>query len=49
MFLVWGARFCALLIACIAVTPAAAQTVRPVLMEYQGSARGQVEYVNDSF
>ena len=26
-----------------------AQTVRPVLMEYQGSARGQVEYVNDSF
>ncbi len=49
MFLVWGARCCALLIACIAVTPAAAQTVRPVLMEYQGSARGQVEYVNDSF
>ena len=30
-------------------TLVAAQTVRPILMEYQGSARGQVEYVNDSF
>src|SRR6266540_31303 len=49
MFLVWRARFCALLIAFFAVTTAAAQTVRPVIMEYQGSARGQVDYVNDSF
>ena len=49
MFRFWRARTCALLIAFFGVTLAAAQTVRPVLTEYQGSARGQVEYVNDSF
>ena len=48
-FLFWGARTCALLIILLPVTLAVAQTVRPVIMEYQGSARGQVDYVNDSF
>ena len=26
-----------------------AQTVRPLIVEYQGAARGHVDYVNDSF
>lgn len=49
MFLTWGARFGALLVTFMMAPLTVAQTVRPVLMEYQGSARGQVEYVNDSF
>jgi len=49
LFLKWGARVCALLVVLPLMPAAVAQTVRPVIMEYQGTARGQVDYVNDSF
>jgi hypothetical protein len=42
-------RFRALVSILLLATPVLAQTVRPLLVEYQGGAHGQVEYINDSF
>lgn len=45
-----GLRVLYVMYAMLALSAAGiAQTVRPVIVEYQGAARGHVDYVNDSF